>query len=358
MSNLTAIEWTDATWNPVRGCSRVSEGCRNCYAERVAARFSGAGLPYHGFADMTPRGPRWTGRVELVPGKLAEPLGWRRPRRVFVNSMSDLFHEELGFEDIAAVWGIMAACPRHTFQILTKRPERMRDWFLWMREFALSQRDIVSAPSMRQAALKAAFTAMGETGAAERRLGRAWEGDGARGPWPLPNVWIGVSVEDQATADARVPLLLELGQVAVRFVSAEPLLGPLDLSQWLMDKQERHDRRTTAYQRFALQARALPPNLADPAAYTASLDWVIAGGESGPGARPAQREWARLLRDQCEAAGAAFFFKQWGEHAPNWLHHRDGREVPGSVWMDRVGKRAAGRLLDGREHNGFPGGGS
>lgn len=305
-----------------------------------------------GFADMTPRGPRWTGRVELVPGKLAEPLGWRRPRRVFVNSMSDLFHEELGFEDIAAVWGIMAACPRHTFQILTKRPERMRLWFLWMREFALSQRDIVAAPSMRQAALKAAFTAMGETGTAERRLGRAWEGDGARGPWPLPNVWLGVSVEDQATADARVPLLLQT-PAAVRFISAEPLLGPVDLTS-LSYETPGVVLATTMTGAPTIDALR---GYSDNGRHTA-LDWVIAGGESGPGARPMQRDWARGLRDQCEAAGAAFFFKQWGEHAPNWLHHRDGREVPGSVWMDRVGKRAAGRLLDGREHNGFPGGGA
>lgn len=346
MSDKSTIEWTDATWNPVRGCSRVSEGCRNCYAERVAARFSGPGLPYQGFAELTPGGPRWTGRVELVPGKLAEPLSWQRPRRVFVNSMSDLFHEELGFEDIAAVWGIMAACPRHTFQILTKRPERMRDWFSWMREFAMQQRDIASAPSRRQTAMKAAFTALGETDAVKRRMDPAWAGDHDLGPWPLPNVWLGVSVEDQGTADLRIPLLLST-PAAVRFISAEPLLGPVSIIEQL--DPGRCDCEPCSRTSVRCTASRHP------------LDWVIVGGESGPGARPVHPDWIRRLRDQCEAADVTFFFKQWGEWAPNCLcgtaapHPTTPRPGPGCPGvMFRCGKHAAGRMLDWRTHDGFP----
>lgn len=361
MSDHSKIEWTDATWNPVRGCSRVSEGCRNCYAERLAARFSGPGLWAEGLAENTPGGPRWTGRVELVPDKLDQPLRWTRPRRVFVNSMSDLFHEGLSNEAVAAVFGVMAAAPRHTFQVLTKRPERMRHWLrVWLLKFAMEQRDIASAPSLRQTCMKAAFTAMGETDRARRLLDPQWHGDHDGGPWPLPNVWLGVSVEDQATADERIPLLLDT-PAAVRFVSAEPLLGPLDLSPWLMARDERDRRQGAAYWAFTRSARAKPPSLADPAVYAPSLDWVITGGESGPGARPAHPQWFRDIRDACEAAGVAHFHKQNGEWAPLWdAYIEDLRNHP-VVKLDgetlcRYGKHDAGRLLDGREHDAFPGG--
>ena len=305
MSDKTGIEWTGtfdengtliskgATWNPIGGCSRVSEGCRNCYAERMAARFSGPGQPYEGLAEMTPEGPRWTGEVRVIHDKLDQPIRWRRPRRIFVNSMSDLFHESLRNEEIAAVFGVIAASPQHTFQILTKRPERMRDWFEWMDRFAMERRAITAAPSKRQTCLNAAFTYLGETGQARRQIDRHWFVDGDRGPWPLPNVWLGVSVEDQATADERIPLLLDT-PAAVRFVSAEPLLGPVMLDTYLGPLPEDEDG----------------------APYPSALDWIIVGGESGPGARPMDPEWARSLRDQCAGAGVAFFMKQMDKLTP------------------------------------------
>lgn len=306
----------------------------------MAGRFSGPGLWAEGIVNDTPAGPRWNGNVYLVLEKLDQPLRWKAPRRVFVNSMSDLFHENLDNESIAAVFGVMAACPQHTFQILTKRPERMREWFRWMSDFAMEQRDLASAPSLRQTTMKAAFTAMGETDQAKRRMDPAWAGDGDLGPWPLPNVWLGVSVEDQVAADARIPLLLDT-PAAVRFISAEPLLGPVGIIEQL--DPGRCDCEPCARTSVRCTASRHP------------IDWVIVGGESGPGARPMHPDWARRLRDQCEAADVAFFFKQWGEHAPNWLNDDEGREIPGSDWIDRMGKRAAGRLLDGREHNAFPG---
>lgn len=293
MSVGTSIEWTDTTWNPVRGCSRVSEGCRNCYAEKMAARFSKPGQPFHGFAkvvaprDMLDRtgGRRngWTGKVELVPEKLAEPLGWKKPQRVFVNSMSDLFHEALSDDAIAAVFGVMAAAPQHTFQVLTKRPERMRRF--------LSQRDPWST-------FKAAARSRGV--AAPKSVPESVDWSRA----PLPNVWLGVSIEDQASADERIPHLLAT-PAQVRFISAEPLLGPVDLTDLVVDK------RPGSEQHFdALDCDVDP---ADDCPYGgATLDWVIVGGESGPGARPCDQEWVRSIVRQCQEAGAAVFVKQLG----------------------------------------------
>lgn len=244
--SATSIEWTDATWNPVRGCSRVSEGCRNCYAERIAARFAKPGMTFHGFARDYDQAhlPKpalrvgWTGRVELIPSKLIEPLGWRKPRRVFVNSMSDLFHEALSFADIERVYDVMLQAERHTFQVLTKRPERMLKFV----------RD-------------------------------RWLGTGSDLP---ANVWLGVSVEDQATADERIPLLLKT-PAAVRFVSYEPALAGVDFRPWL-----------------------------GPVHPHAILDWLIVGGESGPGARPFDVTWARSAVRECREAGVPAFVKQLG----------------------------------------------
>lgn len=336
MSTHTTIEWTDATWNPVRGCSRVSEGCRNCYAERLAATRLAHTPAYQGLATMTPDGPRWTGRVVFDPVALEQPLRWRKPRRVFVNSMSDLFHEGLTNEQIAALFGVMAACPQHTFQVLTKRPARMLHWF----GFGID---------MRQCVLEARCTGGVDIGWPLIR--NQW----VEPRWPLPNVWIGVSVEDQATADARIPLLLET-PAAVRFVSAEPLLGPVDLTglRYELPGVVAVSTLTRAPVMNALQGYATNRG-------HTRLDWVIAGGESGPGARPMHPDWARSLRDQCAEAGVAFHFKQWGDWAPLWdAYIEDARDHPvtrvGGVTMCRYGKAAAGRLLDGREHNGFPGG--
>lgn len=346
MSDKTGIEWTNATWNPLRGCRRVSEGCRNCYAERVAARFSGPGQPYEGLAKMTPSGPRWTGTVRLVPELLDQPLRWNKPRMIFVNSMSDLFHENVPFEFIARVFAVMGMAQWHTFQVLTKRPSRMLEFM-----GSLRGGHVLDVP--REA------------------------GDELWGSYllPLRNVWLGVSVEDQAAADERIPLLLKT-PAAVRWISAEPLLGPVDLRSirladgGCLDALQGID---TAYQCH----------------YAGKLNWVVVGGESGPNARPMHPDWARSLRDQCVAARVPYFFKQWGEFLPRiGMSHLDKVEflntVRGKAWgcldvhgnyqpetttwngtqddpdyerevtVYRVGKHAAGRLLDGQEWSEYP----
>ncbi len=271
MSQNSPIEWTDATWNPTRGCTKVTPGCKHCYAETFAERWRGVpGHPYEQGFDL-----------RLVPHKLAEPLHWRKPRRIFVNSMSDLFHKDVPNEYIAAVFGVMAAAPHHTFQVLTKRAVRMLGWFNWMSDFALEQRAIAQAPNKTLTATDAAYQAMldnDETSAQQMkpRLDAAWRlaRDDKLG-WPLPNVHIGVSAEDQERWDERVPFLMDC-PAAVRFVSVEPMLGSIVCIG--VDE----------------------------------LDWVICGGESGHGARPMDENWARDLRDDCARAGVPFMLKQLG----------------------------------------------
>jgi protein gp37 len=280
----SGIEWTDATWNPVRGCTRVSEGCRHCYAERISARFSGPGLPYEGLAHTVEGEPRWTGEVRLIERHLGDPLRWKTPQRIFVNSMSDLFHEKLSDRDIDRVFGVMAMAPQHTFQVLTKRPQRMREYV----------GDGGLGPSYRVWLEACSPVAM---------------------KWPFPHVWLGTSVENQAVAQSRIPELL-MTPSAVRFVSVEPLLGRVDLRPWLH-----------------------------------GLQWVITGGESGPGARPMHPAWVREIRDACLQSGVPFFFKQWGEYQPVETQYGPGVEAGGFV---RVGKGKAGRWLDGRTWDEFP----
>jgi protein gp37 len=319
VSDKTKIEWTDATWNPIRGCSRVSEGCRHCYAERVAARFSGPGQPYEGLAilkrepgEETAGDPRWTGEVRFIPELLNQPLRWKRPRRIFVNSMSDLFHEKTDVGWIDQICAAMLVCPHHTFQVLTKRPERMRNYLL-----NVGARQI------------------------EPHMQRLRPGI-ARLDWPWRNIWWGVSVEDQKTADDRIPLLLET-PAAVRWVSYEPALGPVD---WYRGG-------------FSLiEPVTIPTNKKWP-----GLDWLVAGGESGPGARPAHPDWFLRALNECKAAGVPFFFKQWGEWIPvnQWEQARDydgarkyrGMRLDGKLLL-RVGKKRAGHLLDGRAWQEFP----
>lgn len=289
MSDKTGIVWTDATWNPTTGCTKVSPGCKHCYAEREWPR-------------MVRLVPSYAGRaftdVRCHEDRLDQPLRWKKPRKVFVNSMSDLFHPDVPDLFIDRVFAVMALAPRHTFQVLTKRPGRMRD-YLGCAEMSI--RDEVKYEDIAQSM-----------------------------PWPLPNVWLGVSVEDQATADERIPILLQT-PAAVRWISAEPLLGLVNLTllgadrPYYIDALRRNMRSTAPI--------SLDPS---PPEETGRLDWVVAGGESGPRARPMHPGWVRSLRDQCAAAGVAFLFKQWGAS------------------MDRVGKKAAGRLLDGQLHNGYP----
>jgi protein gp37 len=304
----------------------------------MAARFSGGDsptsksiakhypdtYPFLGFAERTPSGPRWTGRVELIESMLDIPLRRRKPTTYFVNSMSDLFHDGLPIEAIAEVFFRMAEAQQHTFQVLTKRADRLPCALRLLRP-------LVAA---------------------------AWERfDGGKFPWPLPNVWLGVSCENQETADERIPLLLQT-PAAVRFVSLEPLLGPVDLGHILW--------RDCEY-------NALTRGRDNDGGRLPHLDWVILGGESGPGARPMHPQWARNVRDACLAAGVPFFFKQWGEWAPGYpmidrLSPNYGKVQQVSVQlapesrnpcakyerMTRVGKTAAGHLLDGQEWRQMP----
>ena len=282
MGDKTAIEWTDASWNPVVGCTKVSTGCKFCYAERVSKRM----------------GQEFT-KVTLHPERLEQPLRWRKPRRIFVNSMSDLFHEAIPDEFIDRVFEVAYYCKQHTFQILTKRAERMQQYM-----------------DLAQGRLSPVCPDLPD-----------W-------PWPLPNVWLGVSCENQEQADKRIPLLLQI-PAAVRFVSLEPLLGPIDIARWLQREAE------GAVSRIAMRA----------------VDWVIVGGESGGPAeralvekcrgfdgcgsvgcakcngtgwapKPEALKWVRSLRDQCVASGTSFLHKQWGGRRAK----SGDRVLDGTVW--------------------------
>jgi protein gp37 len=295
MGDSSAIEWTDATWNPLRGCSRVSEGCRHCYAEGVARRFAGPGQPYEGLVRLDASGrpkAQWNGVVRMVPEHLGDPLRWTRPRRVFVNSMSDLFHESLEFEQIASVFEVMAMSPDHTFQVLTKRPERARGFFAWVARHAeldrIDEGDVVFA---RNAGLLA-------DDVRERRV-EALTLDSADVvvEWPLANVWLGVSVEHQAAADERIPVLLGT-PAALRWVSYEPALGPVDFTRITWGNGDFLDALRRDSYRGGLDSDR--------------LDWIVVGGESGPGARPFDVAWARSTIEQCRVAAVPVFVKQLG----------------------------------------------
>lgn len=299
----TKIEWATDTWNPTTGCDRVSPGCDNCYALGMAKRLKAMGqADYQTDGDPKTSGPGFGLRVQKH--RINQPLRWRKPRKIFVNSMSDLFHEAVPNEWLAEIFAVMAATPRHTYQILTKRHGRMRS--------------LLNDSS---------FGAM----VADRIWGKG--GEAAELPaWPLPNVWLGVSVENQQWADIRIPALLDT-PAAVRFLSCEPLLGPVSLFD-----NSRIDTGTL-------------------------VDWVIVGGESGPRARPMQPQWARQLRDECNRYDIPFLFKQWGEHvthsqmtetaAADWdIKHGADQYHPSVQW--RVGKHAAGRELDGRTWDQYP----
>lgn len=332
MGDKTGISWTDATWNPIRGCSRVSEGCRNCYAERVAARFSQPGMPYHGLADQTRKGSKWTGAVRLIREHLGDPVQWKRPRRIFVNSMSDLFHENLTNEEIAAVFGVMAAAPRHTFQVLTKRAERMREWFEWVHEFGALRCD-----TLRRIRNEATRRLPAELAG---RLNGDVHADGV--DWPLANVWLGVSVEDQDAADTRIPELLTT-PAAVRFLSCEPLIGPVDLF---------------AFMKGELRDQCLP--MLGGTSATPGLNWVIAGCESGPGSRRCEVEWLRSLRDQCATAGVAYFLKQAEESTDHGEDHHLGAIAPDEGSKMKARRPGGNHVielpyLDGVQHAAFPG---
>jgi protein gp37 len=297
----TTISWTRGddgspgkTWNPVRGCTKISRGCAHCYASTFAERWRGVpGHPFEQGFDL-----------RLVPEALELPLRWRRPRRVFVNSMSDLFHEGVPDEFIAAVFGVMASCPQHTFQVLTKRPDRMRRWFDWVQQ-------------PRSCAVDAWVQHCAGQHTDRIRL-HPLKGTYLCYPWPLPNVWLGVSVEDQRAADERIPELLHT-PAAVRFLSCEPLLGPVDLTrlQGGVSIGEHVDLCVDALAgRYAAawHGRKTVPDRPLAQLGAGGISWVIVGGESGPGARPCDVAWVRSLVAQCGAAGVPAFTKQLGSH--------------------------------------------
>lgn len=360
MGDGTKIEWTDATWNPITGCTLVSEGCRHCYAARLAA----TRLQHHpsrkGLARLNAAGEaKFTGGVRFNKGWLDQPLRWKKPRMIFVCAHGDLFHDGVPDEWIDRIFAVMALAPRHTFQVLTKRPERMRVYILNL------QTDTKGSAAV--------FGGKGRIEAAAERIGwnLKWDADVMRTKAfeaafdGFPNVWLGTSVEDQATANERIPHLLDT-PAAIRFVSAEPLLGPVDLTRLSLGEGGADPAElgpdVTKIELFVDALRGAK------SVGWARLDWVIVGGESGPGARPMHPDWARSLRDQCAAAGVAFHFKQWGEWAPTDHlpsdHHAHRASVGDlgamlhvfdpSAALVRVGKARAGRALDGVEHNGMP----
>lgn len=323
----TTIEWTDYSWNPVTGCTPVSEGCRNCYARRIAHRLSQN--------PAVPHRERHEGfRVSCWPERLEEPLRWRKPRTVFVCSMGDIFHSNVPTDFIDKVLEIIAACPQHTFLMLTKRPENIED--------------------------------------------KLYGGKGARvlgGGDYLPNLGLGVTVENQ-DAVKRILHLLKT-PAAMRFVSIEPMLGPVNLTAIIIPVTGPGSSQPCAPETYRkINALTGDDYYLDWHGRGAGhqgpkLDWVICGGETGPDARPMHPDWVRSLRDQCQSADVPFFFKSWGEWVCRpWssdngrkrelclgmdgtsvyaqVGHMMGFRKPGEALMVRVGKKAAGRLLDGQ----------
>lgn len=321
LADQTHIQWTDATWNPVLGCSKVSEGCRNCYAMADAWRKLGHPHPrvreaYAGLTEIRNHRPQWTGIFRELPGRLEEPLHWKKPRRVFVNSMSDLFGEGISDEFLDQVFGVMALTSHHQFQVLTKRPERMAEYFTARSGSpppAGSAADITPALVQRAAVeLVAHGDAAGAVRGSQALRAAGWR-------WPLRNVWLGVSCEDQPAADARIPLLLETPAV-VRFLSCEPLLRPIDLEPFFckfcggLGLASPHGAsRPCPACRGSHYGREDDPR----------LHWVIVGGESGPAARSMEWHWIERIIDQCRQARVPVFIKQLGSR-PGYRHPKGG----------------------------------
>lgn len=367
MADKSRIEWTDATWNPITGCTLVDEGCRHCYAAHLITSWPAIGnhASRKGLARKNAAGEsKFTGEVRFNKQWLDQPLRWKKSRRIFVCAHGDLFHESVPDESIDKVFAVMALAPQHTFQVLTKRPELARDYLAHLQS-PIYWRDLAIAARHGGIAL------LGDMDTLRNHATGA-----------LPNVWLGTSISDQASADLRIPQLLAC-PAAVRFISAEPLLGAVDLERTYMDHID--------------HAFGTSQDLH-------GIDWVIVGGESGPHARPMHPDWARSLRDQCVAAGVAFHFKQWGEWKPlgqtalgedeAYYHPAPGinpeasrrckhdslclapdgtsystgqankyhRIADGAFCGDghmscfKIGKKAAGRLLDGRTWDQMPGG--
>jgi protein gp37 len=352
MADHTPIEWTDATWNIVTGCSLVSPGCTNCYAMKLAGTRLRDHPSRQGLTADSKAGPVWNGQVRFNAQWLDQPLRWTKPRKIFVCAHGDLFHEGVEMHWLDQIFAVMALCPQHVFQILTKRPERMRAY-------------LQGRPHSRWLD-------------AIRRIQPPAEGQGvilSTTNGVLPNVWLGVSVEDQARADERIPVLLDT-PAAVRWISAEPLLGPVDLQHIEVEAPGRTFRNALTGAGLGRTDGPFVP-LAD---LESRLDWVVVGGESGPGARPMHPDWARALRDQCAGAEVPFLFKQWGDWTPgenaqstigrtvetaDWFNDQwhfesltpasaEGMHIDDEPTCYRAGKKAAGRRLDGVLHDAYP----
>lgn len=367
MADGTKIEWADATLNYVNGCSIESPGCTNCYAMKQAHRFP----VRQGLTVKTKGGMVWTGEVRENPRALEQALAWRRGRAIFWNAHGDLFHPSVPDAWIDRQFAVMALTPQHRHMILTKRSARMREY----------------VGSLDGAVIKA-FTPPHQHPSLDDRHAAFFAVVAPHSPaeWPLPNVWLGVSVEDQTRADERIPDLLAT-PAAVRFISAEPLLGLMDLLMIDLAAVEAREEEPSGLETLDALTGLHYDGEGEVPGINGSpdphIDWVIAGGESGPGARPMHPDWARSLRDQCASAGTPFFFKQWGEWVPQvgavdgWtipdnpeISRYDHREWEGDHWgkpyakgwqdeveddtVSRVGKKHAGRLLDGVTHDGFP----
>lgn len=329
----TSIEWTQQTWNPIVGCSIVSPGCTNCYAMAMASRIEAMGNQprYDGTTRKVNGNAVWTGKLAQAPeATLLAPLRRKIPTTYFVNSMGDLFHEDCPDEWIDRVFAVMALCPQHTFQVLTKRAARMREYMA-----DPERKRIIALNAMPISCSLAA------DGGHKSRIKLDHFSACFAGSAPFPNVWLGISAERQQEWDDRKEYLSNT-PATVRFASFEPLLG----------------------------------QIIEPRPISDFIQWAIVGGESGHGSRPMHPEWARSLRDQCHAAGVKFFFKQWGGWAPStseaargnprsgWmpLKSKIGRRVvveelypeAGAAFVEHLGKKTAGRLLDGVEHNGMP----
>lgn len=353
MGEKTNISWTQgddgsqgSTWNPIRGCTPVSPGCKNCYAAKVAKRFSFPGGPFQGLVRINAAGERtdeWNGEITYVEDHLLDPIRWKRPRRIFVNSVSDLFHHNVSDTVIDRIFAVMALAPQHTFQVLTKRPERMKEYFR-------------NPSELRQRWFHELHSSLNFPGDPRRAVlgnpSRAAVAEGIMKGWRslvLPNVWLGTSVENQKYADERIPLLLQT-PAAVRFISAEPLLGPLCLA----------DLQVDCGSIDALNGWIFCEGRNEPV-QRERLDWVICGGESQRGSRPMDPQWARSLRDQCKSAGVPYFFKQWGDWWPNEQGNYRCSETLRQMASDEpgeeysyVGSKKAGDLLDGVQHHEYP----
>ncbi|MEN6325821.1 MAG: phage Gp37/Gp68 family protein [Syntrophomonas sp.] len=362
----TKIEWADKTWNPVTGCSPISEGCKNCFAKRMASRLQGR----CGYPKDNPF------LVVKHDDVFMLPIKWRKPSRIFVCSMGDLFHDAVEERWIDAVFAAMGSTydtscvdennvatgykQRHVYMVLTKRPERMRDYILELLKLdweSLRKRFYHIAMGMCDIIRGPLYAHMNAS-----MIVATWIKQG------MPGLWLGVTAENQARADERIPILLQT-PAAVRFVSIEPMLGEIDLTRINIGPVASYN---------TLAGEILEPGSVTSGHGVNKLDWAICGGETGTGARPMHPDWVRSLRDQCQAAGTPFFFKSWGDWSPFYdrdIDDPDWRKIPEEsktvcrlnlaggqgfhgdrvVYFKKVGKKKAGRLLDGQEWDQYPG---